>query len=481
MKFTIFQRLVLGYFSIFLLVVALSTYTIYQLHRLNTITHHILHVDTAAINNVKKIRDALLSQMRYENKYLLARDDSFYKQFQVARQDFSRYLSSIPCDTIPDQESLINRIKELHAGYFTLFEEEVQYIKGGRDYSKLFYQDIKQEYTNNAIECLKELNGYMQSNIDKKMKTLEATGKRAVNIALVMTGATLLVGISISLVITKSINKPLALLKDRTKEIARDGLFDGYLDLSSPPEVKDLASSFNYMCARLKKFDQMKADFFSHVSHDLRTPLTSISEGTKLLLEGVGGGVTNKQKRLLTIIVEESSRLIRSVNSLLDLSKMEAGMMPGDLEKMKIAPLIHQAIFEIEPLVEGKNIKVTGKIADALPEVNINRERILQAIRNILGNAVKFSPQGGKIDVNAYCSDDKVIISVADTGPGIPEEKIPSIFDKFHQVPIKGQEKTKGTGLGLCIARNIINAHGGKIWVETKINQGSIFTFTLPV
>jgi two-component system sensor histidine kinase GlrK len=235
------------------------------------------------------------------------------------------------------------------------------------------------------------------------------------------------------------------------------------------------------MCARLKKFDQMKADFFSHVSHDLRTPLTSISEGTKLLLEGVGGTVTEKQKRLLAIMVEESNRLIHFVNSLLDLSKMEAGMMPEDFKRMNIVPLIHQAIFEIEPIVEGKNIKVTRKIAGTLPEVNINRERILQATRNLLGNAVKFSPQGGKIEIKAYSSDHEVIVSVADTGPGIPKEKLLSIFDKFHQVPMRGQKKIRGTGLGLCIAKNIINAHGGKIWAETKIHQGSIFTFTLPV
>ena len=131
--------------------------------------------------------------------------------------------------------------------------------------------------------------------------------------------------------------------------------------------------------------------------------------------------------------------------------------------------------------MEGKNIKIAQKIDDSLPEVNINRERILQVIRNLLGNAVKFIPKGGRIDVNAYSSDHELIVSVADTGPGIPKEKLLSIFDKFQQVPIKGQEKTEGTGLGLCIAKNIISAHGGKIWAETKINQGSMFTFTLPV
>lgn len=480
MKLSILQRLVLGHLGIFLLVVALSTYTIFQLYRLNTITHHILHVDTAAITGIKKISDSLLSQVRYENKYLLTRDESFYKQFQVAQQDFDRYISSLFYYS-HHQESLINQIKEFHDGYLSLFEQEAHYLSEGRDYTELSHKDAKQKYVDNIIEHLKELNGYIQSNIDGKMKTLEATGKRASKLALVMTITTLLVGLFISWVITNSINKPLSLLKDRTKEIAQSGEFDGCLDLSSPPEVHDLASSFNFMCGRLKKLDQMKADFFSHVSHDLRTPLTSIREGTNLLLEGVGGTLTDKQKRLLTIIADESNRLIHSVNSLLDLSKIEAGMMPEDFEKMNITPLINQAIFEIGPLVEKKNIKVVERISGTLPAVSINRERILQVLRNLLGNAVKFTPEGGKIEIKADSSDHEVVVSLTDTGPGIPRKKLFSIFDKFNQITIKGQRKTKGAGLGLCIAKNIISAHGGKIWAESKPDHGSTFMFTLPV
>jgi two-component system sensor histidine kinase GlrK len=481
MKLTIFQRLVLGYLSIFLLVVALSTYTIYQLYRLNNLTHLILNVDNVAINDVTKIRDSLLSQIRYENKYLLTRDESFYKQFQIAKQDFVRYLSGLSYDSKSDQGTWIERIKKLHSEYLGLFEKEVQYLNEGKNLSEISYKEEKQEHVNSVIDILKELNTYTQANIDGKMKTLEATGKRAAEMSLIMTITTLIVGLFISLIITKSINKPLSLLKDRTKKIAQSGMFDGYLDLSSPPEVNDLANSFNFMCAKLKKLDQMKADFLSHVSHDLRTPLTSIREGTNLLLEGVGGNVSDKQKRLLTIIGEESNRLIRSVNSLLDLSKIEAGMMPQDFEIMSIAPLVNQVIFETEPLVEGKNIQITGKISGTLPEVNINRERILHVLRNLLGNAIKFTPEGGKIWVSADSADNEVTVSIADTGPGIPEKKLFSIFDKFQQVSIKDQKKREGTGLGLCIAKNIINAHGGKIWAKSKKGQGSTFTFTLPV
>jgi two-component system sensor histidine kinase GlrK len=481
MKLTIFQRLVLGYLSIFLLVVALSTYTIYQLYRLNNLTHLILNVDNVAINDVTKIRDSLLSQIRYENKYLLTRDESFYKQFQIAKQDFVRYLSGLSYDSNSDQGALIGRIKEFHSEYLSLFEKEVQYLNEGKNPSEISYKEEKQEYVNSVIDILKELNTYTQANIDGKMKTLETTGKRAAEMSLIMTITTLIVGLFISLIITKSINNPLSLLKDRTKKIAQSGVFDGYLDLSSPPEVNELATSFNFMCAKLKKLDQMKADFLSHVSHDLRTPLTSIREGTNLLLEGVGGNVSDKQKRLLTIIGEESNRLIHSVNSLLDLSKIEAGMMPADFEMMSIAPLVNQVIFETEPLVEGKHMQITGKISGTLPEVNINRERILHVLRNLLGNAIKFTPEGGKIWVSADSADNEVTVSVADTGPGIPEKKLFSIFDKFHQVSTTDQKKREGTGLGLCIAKNIINVHGGKIWAESKKGQGSTFTFTLPV
>jgi two-component system sensor histidine kinase GlrK len=252
------------------------------------------------------------------------------------------------------------------------------------------------------------------------------------------------------------------------------------VQVNSPPEIGELAAAINLMSARLQELDRMKADFFASMSHELRTPLTSIKEGTGLLLDGVGGETTERQRKLLTILAEESNRMINVVNSLLDLSKMEAGMMTYDFEMANVDPLIKRALSEMTPLVEAKQIKLESRVQSPLPTVRIDPERILQVLRNLLGNAVKFTPKGGQVSVVAKPIDGKVEVSVKDSGPGIPAESLISIFEKFSQGNHRGAHTRQGTGLGLAIAKSIIASHGGKIWAESQIGQGSTFTFVLP-
>jgi two-component system sensor histidine kinase GlrK len=281
--------------------------------------------------------------------------------------------------------------------------------------------------------------------------------------------------ITISIFITRSITKPLSVLKEKTRQIAK-GNYESTLRLSSSPEIGELVRDFNFMCNKLKEMDKMKSDFFSLMSHELRTPLTSIKEGTTLLLEGIGGETNEKQKRLLSIIAEESNRLIDLVNSTLDLSKMEAGMTAYNFVKADIVPLINKAVVEMEPIAKAKNIKTELNIMSGkLPFANMDTERILQVLRNLIGNAVKFTPEGGQIKISVRYTNGGLVVSVSDKGPGIPRTDLITIFDKF-----KSSKKYTGTGLGLAIVKNITTAHGGKVWAESKPGQGSIFTFVLP-
>jgi two-component system sensor histidine kinase GlrK len=228
------------------------------------------------------------------------------------------------------------------------------------------------------------------------------------------------------------------------------------------------------MCRKLMETDKMKSDFFSLMSHELRTPLTSIKEGTNLLLEGMGGEINEKQTKLLTIINEESNRLINLVNSIMDLSKMEAGMAEYRFMQADVIPLINKTLSEIEPLIKAKNITTELFTAKDIPHVRIDPERILQALRNLIGNAIKFSPKRGKIEIKAIRKQTTIEVSVSDSGPGISSEELHRIFDKFQSLKM-------GTGLGLAIVKNIIQSHGGKIWAESTPGKGSTFIFSLHV
>jgi len=218
------------------------------------------------------------------------------------------------------------------------------------------------------------------------------------------------------------------------------------------------------------------------MSHELRTPLTTIKEGITLYLEGMmEGAAPERQKKLLTIINEEVNRLINLVNSVMDFSKMEAGMMAYNFIDADIVPLIDRVVREMGPLVENRNIKLEVKCRDGLPRVKVDTERILQVLRNLMGNAVKFTPNGGGVSVIAQAVEDGVKVSVSDTGAGIAEENIGSVFDKYQQAVFSGSNRTIGSGLGLFIVKQIITAHGGKVWAESTPGLGSTFAFVLPV
>jgi two-component system sensor histidine kinase GlrK len=297
-------------------------------------------------------------------------------------------------------------------------------------------------------------------------------------VAIVMSLSSFVLGIVISIFLTRGIVKPLSAVKHKTQRIAA-GDFTGDLNLISPPEIKELANTINWMCYNLKNIDKIKADFFASMSHELRTPLTSIKEGINLLLEKTGKETADKQQRLLAIMAEESNRLIELINSFLDLSKMEAGMLRYAFFPEDITPLIYKTINGIEPLAVAKNINIEAQVNSELPVVKMDSERILQVLRNLLGNAVKFTNSGGYIQVRARPLNHGVEVSVTDTGEGIAAEDLKHIFDKFQQASKACENNNIGTGLGLSIVKHIIDAHGGKVWAESKVGIGSTFIFVL--
>jgi two-component system sensor histidine kinase GlrK len=481
MKLTLFSRLMIGYAIIFVLMMAMSIYAILKLHQFNAGNSYILNIDKSILNYKKKLTDTLVAQQRFESEYVLSRDIVFYQRFLAVKEEFNEYLAEVRsiADTPQKKESL-KRVKEDSERYQSLVQEEGKLIGENQKVNKKWYEQEKEKASAAALRELEMLEVYSWQDISDRMKMLGEAGTSARNVAIVMAlGSIFLVTIS-SFFITRSVTRPLNLLMDKTREIPQ-GVFKGDLSIPSPPEISELTQAFNLMVGKLKAVDKMKSDFLSIMSHELRTPLTSIKEGTNLLLEGVGGIITEKQKRLLTIIAEESDRLIRLVNSLLDLSKMEAGMMIFTREPASLGPLIEQAITEISPLVEAKKIIFETEIREELPLIKMDSEKILQVLRNLIGNAVKFTPDGGRVRASARPVNGGVEFSVADTGPGIPSEKLAMVFDKFQQVPTPGSRGTRGTGLGLAIVQHIIKSHGGKVWVESQLGQGSTFIFVLPV
>jgi two-component system sensor histidine kinase GlrK len=468
----------MGYLLLLILSMSASFYAIAQLGGIRGVIHSIILVDTSLVDIHKSLTDALLSEARYEKKFVIMNDQALYGEFEGAAGDFDELLGrALSRAESPDVRTVLQGIAEKHDSYRALVAEEAGLLKEGVAYPAAWYATTTEEFVNDLLTDISRIRALSQQSIVGKITKLNEAGASATDAAMIVLVLSLALGIAISVLITRSITVPLARIRKKTAEIG-SGIYEPDLDVSAPPEISALARAFNFMSAKLKEVDTMKSDFYALMSHELRTPLTSIKEGTNLFLEGHGGPVTERQKRLLTIIAEESNRLIDLVSSLMDLSKLEAGMVAYHFVPAELPPLVARAAGEVVPLAEAKSISITRDI-DRVPALTIDPERILQVIRNLIGNALKFTPRGGSVNVSVRRNGDGVAFSVSDTGPGIPKEQQAAVFDKFRQVS-SGGAKTAGTGLGLAIVKHIVEDHGGSVWVESEPGRGSIFTVVLP-
>jgi PAS domain S-box-containing protein len=229
---------------------------------------------------------------------------------------------------------------------------------------------------------------------------------------------------------------------------------------------------------KLRKIDKMKSEFLSNVSHELRTPLQSISGFTKLIMTGKVPDPATQQE-FLQIIDTEVSHLGNLINSLLDMSRLESGRFQIYKKNVSIRDLIIDSLKALHSLAGEKNITLNEKLPKQLPEMEADTDRMRQVILNLVGNAIKFSEHGGIVDVKVAIQDGELLFQVADHGTGIKKEDMAHLFERFYRA--EGETVRGGTGLGLYISKQIIDAHKGKIWAESKYGEGSTFSFTLPL
>jgi PAS domain S-box-containing protein len=246
-------------------------------------------------------------------------------------------------------------------------------------------------------------------------------------------------------------------------------------------DITDLAwkiEELSTLNARLQEVERMRAEFLAMVSHDLHTPLTAIKGSLDVLLhEGLG---IELSRELLGIAQKNTDRLFRMVSDILDLARIEAGRFEIRREPFEIVVGLRGALERLRRLVEDKGIVLTLQAPEGLPQVLADGVRMDQVFTNLLGNALKFTPHGGSISVGVRELPTEFLVEIRDSGMGVPPEHLDRIFDRFYRVPSPAGGKVEGSGLGLSICKAIVEEHGGRIWVESVVGQGSTFSFTLP-
>lgn len=230
----------------------------------------------------------------------------------------------------------------------------------------------------------------------------------------------------------------------------------------------------------LRRLERVRRDFVANVSHEFRTPLTAIQGFAETLLAGALDDPGNR-RRFVEIIREHATRLARLTEDLLKLSRIEAGQLKLEFRPVSVTQLIESCVETAQLKAVPRQLALNVRLPDEFPPVRGDANSLQEVLQNLLDNALQYTPAGGKIDVSASCSDGRVVVTVADTGIGIPQAEQERIFERFYRVDAARSREAGGTGLGLSIARHIMEAHGGRLWVESAVAEGSRFHFSIPV
>ena len=290
--------------------------------------------------------------------------------------------------------------------------------------------------------------------------------------------ASVLVALFVSLLLSRRIVEPLRTLTDASQHIA-EGHYDERVFVNGSDEIAELATRFNQMATQLEQVESMRRQLIGDVTHELRTPLTSI----KGYMEGLVDGVLPSNAETFNQIHHEAERLSRLVDDLQELSRVEAKAYSLDIRSVAVSNLVQTTVKRLSPQARDKRIKLQSNLPADLPLIQADEDRITQVLVNLVANAIQYTPEGGEVIISAARQADDVLVSVKDSGIGIPPEHIANLFTRFYRVD-KSRSRTAGggSGIGLTLAKHLVEAHGGRIWAESKgEGQGSTFTFSLKI
>jgi signal transduction histidine kinase len=320
--------------------------------------------------------------------------------------------------------------------------------------------------------------GYSRATMAQLVdQTLQAARHRILIATFLAMGFGVALAVGLSLLFTK----PIELLRAGA-QIIGEGNLTHRIQITTRDELGELAREFNVMAAKLQELDQLKQDFVSNVTHELRSPLTSLRGYVELLLREGAGPINEEQREFLIVIKNNSVRLARFIDNLLDVAKIESGKIELHPEFIRLQDLALEMSVVFRPMAQEKRIDYRVEMDPRLRPVRADADKMLEVLTNLLSNAFKFTPSDGKVTLSAEPENDHVHIKVSDTGIGIPAESQSSVFNKFEQVkPTQGlARKTKGSGLGLTIVKGIVEAHGGRVWIESQPDQGTTVHVSLP-
>ncbi|WP_170287661.1 sensor histidine kinase [Aquibacillus halophilus] len=288
----------------------------------------------------------------------------------------------------------------------------------------------------------------------------------------------LFLALGFTFVLSKKMSDPLLEMEQATREIAKGNL-DIRVNIRSDDEVGSLGRAINDLAVETNRYRSNRREFFANISHELRTPISYLKGYTQVLKEGLYRS-DNERIQYLTILEGESERMVRLIDDLFDLSKMEEGKIDLQMKAINLTEVLETALLKVSMEVENKELALNKDIEGNIPFIKADSVRLEQIFTNLLGNAVRYTERGS-ITVRAWSEEKRMWVSIEDTGIGIPKEDLPLIFERFHRVEKSRSRELGGTGLGLAIVKNLIELQNGSITVSSELGKGTRFELRFPV
>ena len=429
-----------------------------------------------AVRRTAAAQAGVRSLARLEARFVVLGDPAFATLWTERAERTGEELAQLgDFVTTPRETQLLASVRAALEEYQAVVAQEQALIeRGARGVAQALSEGsmrVLRERMEADLDALSEATQTSALEAQADVAQLETRTWAGVIVALVAALGLALFGTAI---IALRLTRSLRVLSTATAAVSA-GSFGEPIAVDGNDEVADLARSFNAMAHRLRELDELKQAFLATVSHELRSPLTSMREAALLLRDRVGGDLNDRQVRLVAIVAASCERLLRLVNQILDLSRLRAGVLTLDRRSVDLDRVVSRALDELRPQAdEGRVTLFCERQGDDFV-VECDEDRLVQVLVNLLANAIRFTMRGGRVTVRLNDAGPEVELQVEDTGVGIPPAALPHIFDTWHQAhPQRG-----GTGLGLAIVRGIVDAHGGRVTVESQEGKGTRFSVLL--
>ncbi len=474
------QKLIMTYVVFVAVLLGITLVLFVVSSRVSTLSTKIYLIDYKKKEITDKLIANLISIEETGKQYMLLQNDAYRSIMEQQEKDISRAWDNLNTKGMyydEPERNMVENGKGLWMAYVSRFHTQLKGLPNSpKDLEKLFTRNSSE--IDGIVGIARYVNNEAVDRLRMHIAYLKDLGDQIMLWTWWVLAVSLSIGLIVPVLIYRSVNRDLNRIMGGIKHIA-DGDFDHRISLDSKHELGQLAESFNNMALRLKELDTMKSEFISVVSHELKTPLTSMKEAASLLLEGLAGDLSDRQKRLVEIMGQGIKRLLHTVSELLDMSRIESGMVRLHMELHDMNSVVTSFISEINPIADISGVEIRVAYTQEDCTVMVDWNKILQVLTNLTHNAIKYSPEGSVIEIRIRNSDGNIITEIEDHGKGIPEEDLPRIFEKFYQS--RYTRGHGGIGLGLAISRGIVDAHGGTVYAQSSEGKGSIFSFSLPV